>query len=761
MVFWIKQKDGRVARVEDSWTHSIYVATDQDNASGLGLVTQDPDICRLIKSYRIVTKRERITDNKTSAVLELALRDSRQAVKLARLVEKLGRFGRYRLYNVDLLPAQCYFYQHDLFPLANCTVSQSAEGETARLKWQVHDSVWETSYRLPNFNSIRLEVAIKKQGKLPKFTDPLDCITIKKLTSGNSGRVAATITLRVRGTPDGEAGVIRGLADTVSSIDPDFIFTSDGDSFVLPYLIYRAEQNGMSLSLNREKGASLRRPNKKGVSYFSYGRIYFKPSAIKLLGRVHCDSENSFVWNESGMQGLYELARICRMPLHTAFRASIGKCLSSLQFYHATKRGMLVPWKPYIIEHPKSLAELMVADRGGMVFDPEVGVHEKVAEFDFVSLYPNIMRKCNISAETVRCRCCRQSPEHNRVPELGCNICRMIGIVPTALKIVIRKRSQYKALMRRCNKNAADHFAAEKKAFDARQNALKWINVTSFGYLGFNNAKFGRIDSHQAVCAYDRKILKDALDVVYGRGFRFIHGIVDSLWLHKSDATIDEYLRLKEAIEKTTGFEINFEGEYKWIVFVHSSGNEMLPVPNRYFGAFSEHNVKVRGIEARRHDTPEFLARFQAEIIDIVSRGRSAAEVRALMPEVKKAFAKYAEQLVQGNVPVEQLVFTKRLSKDWDRYAERNTVEHDAVMQLVREGRSLRAGEALSYIITQNRRQGRDHAGAEVRAVPVEFANGSTPYDAKRYVELLKKTCDSITGPFGIDIYDLDSCTLA
>jgi hypothetical protein len=46
-----------------------------------------------------------------------------------------------------------------------------------------------------------------------------------------------------------------------------------------------------------------------GTSYFSYGRMYFKPLATKLLGRIHIDTDNSFVLNESGLQGLYELAR--------------------------------------------------------------------------------------------------------------------------------------------------------------------------------------------------------------------------------------------------------------------------------------------------------------------------------------------------------------------------------------------------------------------------------------------------------------------
>ena len=34
------------------------------------------------------------------------------------------------------------------------------------------------------------------------------------------------------------------------------------------------------------------------------------------------------------------------MPLAYGARASIGKCLSSLQFYYATKKEILIPWKP-------------------------------------------------------------------------------------------------------------------------------------------------------------------------------------------------------------------------------------------------------------------------------------------------------------------------------------------------------------------------------------------------------------------------------
>ena len=64
--------------------------------------------------------------------------------------------------------------------------------------------------------------------------------------------------------------------------------------------------------------------------------------------------------------------------------------------------------------------------------------------------------------------------------------------------------------------------------YEARQSVLKWILVTSFGYLGYNNAKFGRIDAHIAVCAFDRQILLQAAKIAERQGFRVLHGIVDS-----------------------------------------------------------------------------------------------------------------------------------------------------------------------------------------------------------------------------------------
>jgi len=727
MIFWIKKDNSATTiRVEDkSWNHKIYVASEK---SLLKSVIENNEILSMVKEYHFISKYELITDTKKSQVLELELKDPTYSLKLAKKIEKMGRFGQSRLYNVDILPEQSYFYEHDVFPLMKCKVHVS----NSTLNWiDNEDDVWSTEYELPLFNNIHLKVYPKtKEGMIPRFTDVIALVSIQK---GDTSKD----TIYIQGS---EIDILYQLVKEVEKINPDFILTEYGDSFTFPYLTHRSEINQVDLILDRE-GIPLCKPKKDGTSYFSYGRMYFKPSATKLLGRIHIDTDNSFVLNESGLQGLYELARICRLPLHSASRASIGKCMSSLQFYNAMRNNILIPWKPTLAEHPKSLGDLLIADRGGLIFEPIMGAHEKVAELDFVSLYPTIMFKKNISAETVICNCCSHSKL--RVPELlNYHICeKRRGIVPLSLEILLKKRAHYK------DKRNSTTDPELKKIYDARQTALKWVLVTSFGYLGFNNAKFGRIDAHIAVCAFDRQILLQTVRIAESQGFKILHAIVDSIWVQKKNVVNNDYKSLKTEIENKTGFPISFEGIYKWIVFVPSKSNTILPVSNRYFGVFEDGTVKMREIEARKHDTAEFFSNVQQGILNIMSEANSIKEVRDLMPKVRKFFQMHLELLRYKKVPINDLVLTKRISKDVDEYKNRNTVELDALLQLKHAGKSLKSGQILKYVLTDYYRK-----NSRKRSVPVELINSKTVYDTKRYSELLVETCNSVTEPFGLKL---------
>jgi DNA polymerase-2 len=264
-----------------------------------------------------------------------------------------------------------------------------------------------------------------------------------------------------------------------------------------------------------------------------------------------------------------------------------------------------------------------------------------------------------------------------------------------------------------------------------------------FGYLGHANAKFGRIDAHIAVCAWDREILLSAVRVAEGNGFRVLHGIVDSLWVKKEGASYEEYRSLKDEIEARTKFDLSFEGVYKWIVFLPSKMNPYLPVANRYFGAYRDGRLKVRGIEARRHDTPILFKKCQMEILKLLAEEASSIEeAKTLVPRCLEIVEMYANAILKHEVPPSDLVITRNISKAPSEYKS-NTLEASATSQLTEAGRELHAGESIGYVITSNRSTAR-----RFRTVPEELITENTRFDAERYVELLRTTCNTVIEPF-------------
>ena len=509
IVVWIINEKGERIRLIDKFEPKIYVSGTQEDLERLA--------SRLYKNWEIISwcftqKYVKATDQQKSRVLQLTLKDYRKASYLTREILRMGDYSKYDVHNTDLHTDRAYLFSKDLFPLAFVEINK----QNTHFSYTLKDDVASTDYDVPPLRIMQLEVDIAKSRKIAQFKDPIGQIKLSQKET--------QITIESKD----EAETILKLVDAVEELNPDFILTYGGDSFLFPYLVERAVENHVlnRLILSRDpvpftnKAAS-------GKTFFSYGRTFYKATAQRLYGRIHVDQSNTFVLSEADFDGLIEVARTCRVPLHTSARNSIGSSMTSLQLYQAIKDDILIPRNKSIPEAFKSAQELLVADRGGFVFEPRVGAHDSIGEVDFSSMYPVIMANNNISAETVLCKCCPDSPI--RFPELNYHICsKRIGIVPKTVRMVVDKRLYYK----RMKDNSSDPHLRE--VYDRRQTALKWILVTCFGYLGYKNAKFGTVDGHIGVCAFGRDALLNAAHMAEDNGFQVIHGIVDSLVAQKT-----------------------------------------------------------------------------------------------------------------------------------------------------------------------------------------------------------------------------------
>ena len=724
MTLWLIPESGRerLRLIDRSFRPSFYVAGPEARLGWLAEV-----LAARARARAVLTERMDIWAGQAIRVLRVEARHPAEFRGLARFVRGLD--ASLRLYNSDLMLAPLYCWEKNLFPLAKVEAdvegvggwglgaggkkdsgfriqdsgSLNFERRTANSQLpnpesrlpspeiralECRDDEWAVDYELPPFRTMRVRLEGPDQvGTGLGYVNP---------QHGRRGALEVEVDGDWRVLDDSNEPVAASFERLLRAADPDLLLTEWGDSTLLPGLIHAAAAAKIELSLNRDPARRIERARAR--SYTSYGRILFKESATTLAGRLHVDTENSFIADQCRLDGLWELARITKLPVQYTARTSTGTGISYMQMEIAYRDGTLIPEQKAEPESPKRPDELLRADRGGLVFPPRLGFFENVAELDFVSEYPSIMARFNVSPETVNCTCCPEAP---RVPELGYHICRKRrGITSRVVERLIEKRQQYKHAVGAIHESPL-HAAEElRESYNLRRSSLKWLLVCCFGYTGYKNARFGKIEAHEAINALAREKLLVAMETAERQGYRVLHALVDSLYVQKAEAAREDFERLAREIEARTGLPMALEAVYRFAVFLPSKQSAEIPVPNRFFCVPEEGGEpKVRGLECRRHDSPPLVVRMQTEALKILAEARDQASYGRKLEEAREVLARYLERIEEGSAPIEEFVISRRLTRPPAGYRQ-NCATAIVARQLDRAGVKLRPGENVQYIIT-------------------------------------------------------------
>jgi DNA polymerase-2 len=536
------------------------------------------------------------------------------------------------------------------------------------------------------------------------------------------GRVRYALTLKNR------TGLLACLAAELRRFDPDLLLTAWGDTWLLPHLMQASRESGLHLPLNRDEGQAVL--ERKEHTYFSYGQIVYRGRQVQLRGRWHLDRHNAMLWNDYALEGVLEMARVTRQPVQDAARLSPGTGISSMQFVTALQNDILIPWHKQQAETPKTAIGLLQADMGGMVYQPTVGLHRDVGGIDFVSMYPGIMVRFNISPEVPRAGAGALSGAGQGLePAPG-----EPGIIPLTLAPLLNKRLALKSALLTLHRHDC-----RRPVYQSLASAHKWLLVTCFGYLGYKNARFGRIESHEAVTAYGREALLRAKEAAEEMDYEILHMYVDGLWVQKPGCkSPSDFEALLADITARTGLPISMDGVYRWVVFLASRQNARVPVPNRYFGVFQDGSVKVRGIEARRHDTAPFIAEAQMRLLEILARAPDADALGEVLPLAKAYVRKQLKLLRSGGVPVEKLLISQKLSRELGEYSSPSPSAR-AVRQMQAAGKTVRPGQRVRFLFTLGK--------PGVCAWDVPQPPDPLSIDLRRYRTLFERAVDTVLSP--------------
>jgi DNA polymerase elongation subunit (family B) len=664
----------------------------------------------------IVRKYANVYDTEMTPVLQVFTTPDAQR----EVAGDLERLPGATVFHADIDPVHQFFITEDMFAFGR--VAFELKGDEI-VKVECLDEREDPEYEIPELEELGFEVFVDTDQIFPKMEDRIHHIEVYYRGE----------TIHIEDFE--ERNILYRFQSVIDKIDPDVITTRRGDESLFRYLSLRARVNGMELRLSRD-ATPLRVTYRKPQSFWQYNRIVYRSGTqVTLNGRIHIDRGKTGMhfFSPVGLEGVVESCRLALGRPQKVSRMTIGGVNAAVQYYNAFKMDILIPPVKRNPEFLKSLNELAAIDRGGLILQPRPDIYENVAECDFSSMYPTLMVNKNISPETIctRTDCPYEEEYCIQVPELSFKICtRKRGIVSKSLELLVNRRMKFKDLI---------DGGQDAKKYEFVQNTLKGVLVSCFGYLGFKNAKFGRVEAHTAVTAFARDVLLRTQDIGEEMGLEMIHGIVDSVWLQAEGEV--EYENVAEFCERVTkDVEINMspKGIYRWMVIPSSRLHPSVAPLNRYYGVYKNGGIKTRGIETRRRDTCLYVGDLQKEMIKTLARGRDKAGFLKQIPDAYAVCQEYVSRLHDDDVDLRDLILNSTLTRNPHEYRATSRAAVVA-QQLVKAGRELNAGQKVRYVMTSA-----DSVNPLRRVCALELFGESTRYDTEAYARLCKRAFESL-----------------
>ena len=530
---------------------------------------------------------------------------------------------------------------------------------------------------------------------------------------------------------DGESQLIEKFKETIEQYKPDILTGYFSDGFDLPYIKARAEKYKIKLDIGADfseikiKSARETTVSINGITHLDIFKFIKKVMgttletysydlnavASELLGEKKQDvllSELPAVWDN----GDENLEKFCEYNLHDSlltYNLSIKMLptiiemvkIVNLPIYDVNRMGFsqLVEW--YMMKQAPQFDEIaankpsnddvqqrrMHTYQGAFVYEPKPGLYKDIIVYDFRSLYPTIIGSHNIGQDTIDCDCCRETAKSVPEEDKHWYCSKKKGFIPILIEDLITRRMRIKEIIKEEND---DKFLF----LDARQNSLKLLANSFYGYLGFFGARWYSIECARSVTAWGRHYIHKVIDKAEKEGFVVLYSDTDSVFLTLDGKTKQDSIRFAEAINLDLPglMELEYEGFYPSGIFV-SAKMGAFGAKKKYALISESGTLKIKGFETVRRNWSLIAKDAQERILELVLREH---DTKKAVEYVKSII----DDLKNKRVPIGQVVIHTQLQKDVLDYASKGP--HVAVAQrLINKGRQITPGTIIKYVVTQ------------------------------------------------------------
>ena len=547
------------------------------------------------------------------------------------------------------------------------------------------------------------------------------------------------------------------------------LITYNGDGFDLPYLYNRANKLGIPREKNplymmRDsatliKGVHLdlyRTMSNRAFQIYAFGQKYTDFSLNSVAKGIlneekidygielndltlyqiakYCQNDARITFNLTSfnndllMDLLIVISRIARMPIDDISRMGVSQWIRSLLYYEHRKNGILIPRRDDLDKRSAGVAnEAVIKDkkfRGGLVVEPEEGIHFNVTVMDFASLYPSIIKVKNISYETVRCP--HEDCKKNTVPQTNHWVCtKKNGLTSLLIGSLRDLRVNY-------YKNMAKNDALtdkERQLYTVVSQALKVILNASYGVMGAEIFPLYFLPAAETTTATGRHIILDTINKCKDVGINVLYGDTDSLFV--KNPTNEQIREIFNKAKVDHNVELEIEKEYRYVVL---SGRK-----KNYLGVTKNGKVDVKGLTGKKSHTPPFIKSLFYELLDILSEVKTIEEFDRAKNKIGDKISECVRKIQAKEIPLSDLAFNVMLSKAPNDYVK-TIPQHIRAAKQLESIREIKKGEIISYVKILNK------PGVK----PVELARQSE-IDSTKYMEFMERTLDQITSSMNLD----------
>ncbi len=558
---------------------------------------------------------------------------------------------------------------------------------------------------------------------------------------------------------DSESQLIEKFKETIENFKPDILTGYFSDGFDLPYIKTRADKHkirldiGLDYSEMRVKSGRELTVAINGITHLDIFKFIKKVMgmtletysydldavATELLDEKKHDvslAELTNIW-DNHIEGLekyceynlhdafltyslalkmlptiIEMVKIVGIPIYDVDRMGFSQLVEWYMMKQAIQFNEIAPNKPHYNEVQQRRLQTY---QGAFVYEPKPGLYKDITVFDFRSLYPTIISSHNIGQDSINCICCRDSAQKITAEDNSSYwfCAKKKGFIPSLIEDLITRRMRIKEIIKEENE--------EKHLFlDARQNSLKLLANSFYGYLGFFGARWYSIECARSVTAWGRFYIHKVIDKAQKEGFVVLYSDTDSVFLTldgKSKADAENFA--KEINMELPGLmELEYEGFYPNGIFVSAKIGHF--GAKKKYALISEQGIlKIKGFETVRRNWSLIAKDVQENVLEIILRENDTNKALEYVKNV-------INELRTKKIPLEKVTIHTQLTKEILDYA--NKGPHVAAAQrLKNKGKQIAPGSIIKYVVTQ----GSDIIRNRVK-LPEEIKEAD--YDADYYI---------------------------